>query len=47
MIALQLYDVYQTLVSFDVFLIIVGQEYLGDVVDRLHEGYNGELLFLY
>ena len=32
--------------SVDLFLVIVGQESLGDIVDRLHEGYNGELLFI-
>ena len=46
MIAVQLDDVYQTLVIVDILMIIVGKESLGNVVDRLHEGYKGELLFL-
>ena len=46
MLAVQLDDVYQTLLSVDIFTIIVHQELLGDVVDQLHEGYNGKILFL-
>ena len=46
MIAVQLDDFYQTLVIVDILKVIVHQEYLGDVLDRLHKGYNGELLFL-
>ena len=46
MITVQLDDVYRTLMSIDILMIIVGQESLGDVVDKLHEGYNGKLLFL-
>ena len=46
MINVQLDDVYRTLVRVDILTIIVGQEFLGDVVDRLNEGYNGELIFL-
>ena len=33
MIAVQLDDLYQTLVSVDILMIIVHQESLGDVVD--------------
>ena len=46
MIAVQLDDVYQTLVSVDILTIIVRQESLKDVMDQLHEGYNGGLMFL-
>ena len=46
MIAVKLNDVNWTLASVDILSIIVGQESLGDVVDRLHEGYNGEIIFL-
>ena len=46
MITVQLDDIYQTLVSVDILTIIVRQESLGDVVDRLHEGYNGGLIFI-
>ena len=45
-LAVQFNDVYQKLMIVDVFSIIVGQESLGDVVYRLQERYNGELLFL-
>ena len=45
MVAVQLDDVYQTLVSSDVLTVIVGKEYFRDVVDRLHEENYGELLF--
>ena len=46
MIAVQLNDVYQTLVSVDTLTIIVRQESLGDFVDQLHKRYNGEIIFL-
>ena len=46
MIAVQLDDVNCTLVSGDILTIIVCQEFLGDVVDQIHEGNIGELLFL-
>ena len=46
MIVVQFYDVDQTLMSANVFSTIVGQQPLGDVVDRLQEGYYGELPFL-
>ena len=46
MIAVQLDDVYHTQVCVAILTIIVRQESLGDVVDRLLEGYNGEILFL-
>ena len=46
MIALQLDDVYRTLVSVDTLTIIVCQESFRDVLDRLQKGYNGKLLFL-
>ena len=45
MIAVQLDDVNIALVSVDDWTVIVRQESFGYVVDRLHEGYNGELLF--
>ena len=45
MIHVQLNEVYQTLVSVDILTIIVRQESFGDVVDRIHEGYNVKLLF--
>ena len=46
MIAVQLDEVFLTLVSVDILTIIVRQESLGDVMDRLHEEYNGRLLFV-
>ena len=46
MIAVQLDDANQTLMSVDIFSIIVGQESLIDLVDRLHEGYICGLLFI-
>ena len=45
MIAVQLDDVYQKLVSVYISTIIVVQESLKDVVDQLHEGYNGKTFF--
>ena len=45
MIAVQLDDGNRALVGGDVLTVIVRQEYFGDVVDRLHKGNNGELLF--
>ena len=45
MIAVQLNDVCQTLMSVDMLTIIVRQKSLGDVVYQLREGYNVELLF--
>ena len=46
MIAVQLNDVYQRLVNLDILKVVVHQELLGDVGDQLHEGYNGDILFL-
>ena len=45
MVAVKLDDVNRALVSGDVLTVIVRQESFGDVVDRLHKGNNGELLF--
>ena len=45
MISVQLDDVYQTLVSVDILTVILRQESFRDVMDQLHEGYNGELFF--
>ena len=45
MITVQLDDVYRTLMSGDILTVIVRQESFGDVVDQLHEGYNGEIIF--
>ena len=44
MIAVQLDDVYRTLVSVDILKIIIHQESFVDVVDRLHEGYNAMVI---
>ena len=46
MIAVQLNDVYQRLVNLDILKVVVHQELLGDVGYQLHEGYNGDILFL-
>ena len=43
--AVQLDEVYRALVGSDVLTVVVGKESFGDVVDGLHEGYDGELLF--
>ena len=47
MVDVQLDEVYRALVSSDVLTVIVGEESFGDVLDRLHEGNDGELLFFY
>ena len=44
MVSVQLNEVYRSLVSSDVLTVIVGKEYFRDVVDRLHEETDGELL---
>ena len=46
MVTVQLNEFYIALVGSDVLTVIVGKESFGDVVDLLHEGNNGELLFL-
>ena len=45
MVSVQLNEVYISLVSIDVLTVIVGKEYFRDVVDRLHEENDGEILF--
>ena len=45
MVAVQLDDINRALVGGDVVTVIVRQESFGYVVDRLHKGYNGEIIF--
>ena len=44
-IAVQLDDVNRALISGDILTVIVRQESFGDVLDRLHTGNSGELIF--
>ena len=45
MVAVQLDEVYRALVGSDVLTVVIGEESFGDVVDLLHKGNNGKLLF--
>ena len=45
MVDVQLDKVYRALVGSDVLKVVIGEESFGDVVDLLHEGNNGKLLF--
>ena len=46
MVAVQLDKVYIALVGSDVLTVILGEESFRDVMDLLHEGNGGKLLFL-